>query len=103
MLMWGRIRPGMNKPTYVAIDGASNIWLINSASPYSVSELSNAAAAISGSSGYQSGNLNAPGAIAVDISGDVWVTNKGGSTVTEMIGAGYPVAPLYTLKPGVEP
>ena len=32
-----------------------------------------------------------PMALAIDGSGDVWVTNNGNSSVTEFIGAGVPV------------
>jgi hypothetical protein len=39
-------------------------------------------------------------ALAIDGSGDVWVTNNGNSSVTEFIGAGVPV--ITPLAVGVE-
>jgi len=54
--------------------------------------------AISPTTGYTaSGQMSAPARIAIDPSGDVWVTNTGSSgvgySVTELIGA---AAPTYT-------
>jgi hypothetical protein len=34
--------------------------------------------------------------MAIDLSGDVWISNSTGDTVTEFIGVAAPVAPLST-------
>ena len=95
---------GLNQPTWIAIDGGSNVWITNAGSSYALSEFNNAGTAITGSSGYQSGNLDNPSFIAVDAAGDVWIPNKSASTVTEIIGVATPaVTPLSALKPGVRP
>ena len=95
---------GLSLPTWIAIDGANNLWITNTGNSYALTELTNAGTAISGTSGYQSGNLNTPSWIAIDASGDVWVPNKGANSVTELIGAATPtVTPLSALQPGVRP
>jgi hypothetical protein len=89
---------GLNIPEGIAIDGAGNVWVVNRAStqfepPYpdsSISEFSSSGTAISPSTGYQAG-LNISLRIAVDGSGNVWVSNATLNTVTEFVGAGAPV------------
>ena len=44
-----------------------------------------------GADGYTNGALNGPRGIAIDGSGDAWVTNFGGNAVMELIGAATPV------------
>ncbi len=108
---------GLNAPYGIAFDGANNMWVANSGNN-TVTELTNpltgilpnvqsgnvAISAISPPTGYQpvsglSGSANYqvtnPTAIAVDISGNVWVANTGTNTVTEIIGSATPVvAPI---------
>ncbi len=89
---------GLDIPEGIAIDGAGNVWVVNRATnatspPYpnsSVSEFNSSGTAISPSTGYQAG-LNLALRIAVDGSGNVWVTNASLNTVTEFVGAGAPV------------
>ncbi len=100
---------GLNQPYGIAFDGANNIWVANSGNN-SVSELVNPLTAalgnvqqtatitpVSPSNGYQpvsttgTYQLANPTAIAVDISGDVWVTNTATNTVSEIIGSATPV------------
>jgi hypothetical protein len=89
---------GLNIPEGIAIDGAGNVWVANRATnatspPYpdsDISEFNSAGTAISSSTGYQAGlNLNLR--IAVDGSGNVWVTNASLNSITEFVGAGSPV------------
>ena len=95
---------GLAAPTWIAIDGANNLWITNAGNSYALTELTNTATALSGTSGYQGGNLNAPSWIAIDASGDVWVPNQGANSVTELIGVATPtVTPLSALQPGVRP
>jgi hypothetical protein len=93
---------GLNIPEGIAIDGASNVWVANRATnatspPYPDSDISefygtgaSAGTAISPSTGYQAG-LNLSLRIAIDGSGNVWVTNASLNTITEFVGAGSPV------------
>jgi hypothetical protein len=73
---------GISDPTSLAIDNSGNAWVINY--PYfytgggrgssSVSELSNLGSTLSGASGFTGGGLNGPTAIALDGSGNAWMT-----------------------------
>jgi hypothetical protein len=103
---------GLEDPQFIAIDGANNVWVVNTdalATPVtpSISEFNHAGAPLSpGTSGYQLGNtsLSNPTGIAIDPSGDVWVPNYGSSTVIELIGAAAPTStPLSLLTPGTKP
>ena len=102
---------GILNPISLAVDGANNIWIANgSASANSISELSSAGAALSpagtGYEGGQVGNLNNPGAIGIDTSGNVWVgsrvataisdsNGKASASITEFIGLATPtISPL---------
>jgi len=85
---------GMSGPGGEGIDGLGNIWVANgtaySGSIYSVSEFTNAGAAITGAGGYQAGLLTYPRFVGMDISGDVWFSNYSGASVEELIGAAAP-------------
>ncbi len=95
---------GLSSPTWIAIDGGNHLWMTNAGNSYALTELTNAGAAISGTSGYQGGVLNNPSFLAIDASGDVWVPNASGNSVTEIIGVATPaVTPLSALQPGVRP
>ncbi len=103
---------GLSGAVGVAIDGNNNIWYAN-ATGNSVTVFKNLGTAannggaystvgspISPSTGYTAGGtLSGPKQIAIDGSGDVWVTNTSSSgvgySVTELIGAAAPTyAPL---------
>jgi streptogramin lyase len=58
---------------------------------------SNAASAISAAGGIMDPTLlSTPSGIAVDPGGSVWIANTGNSTVTRILGAAGPAAPLAT-------
>ncbi|WP_158787331.1 hypothetical protein [Granulicella sp. L46] len=92
-----------------AVDGNGNIWVTNrfngslggsAAAPgaNTIIELTRAGVAVSPSTNYTYGGiLNDPLNLAIDPSGNIWVTNYGGSKVVEIIGAAAPVVtPLST-------
>jgi len=95
-------------PQFVAIDGNNNVWVSNSGTVIAtengasdtfntVCEFNNAGTLISSSIGYGPHGISTGRGIAVDLSGNVWVTSYGStySTVTEIVGAAVPaVAPL---------
>jgi sugar lactone lactonase YvrE len=95
---------GLQYSQAIAMDGASNAWIANTTftapDPGLLSEFSNGGTAITSSTGYKSSTMLSPTGIAVDSAGDVWVTNKGNSSVSEFIGAAVPVlTPLsYALS-----
>jgi hypothetical protein len=100
-------------PVAVAVDGNNNLWFANSGTnslavyknggkPVGIGSPTNPA--ISPTTGYKAaGTMSAPASIAIDPSGDVWVTNTGGSgvgySVTELIGVAAPsYAPLSSAS-----
>jgi hypothetical protein len=94
---------GLNAPNAIALDGNGNAWVTNSNS--SISELSSAGAAVSGTTGYTA-SLQHPNGIAVDGAGNVWISNcgstcTGGTTntgsVVELVGAAVPVVTPLSL------
>ena len=56
-----------------------------------LSELSNTGTLLSGSTGYLVTGLDNPISLAIDGSGNVWVTNANGNSLTEVVGAAAPV------------
>jgi len=89
---------GINHPQAIAIDGAGNVWIANFLGP-SITELAGAvtAGAAPGTVLTPSGGLGADAALleayalAVDASGNLWVSSFGNSTITEFIGIATPV------------
>jgi hypothetical protein len=65
-----------------------------------VVEISTAGAIVSGSNGFVGGSMNSPFGIAVDGSGDVWITSSASNAVTEFIGVAAPV--VTPLSVGVK-
>ncbi len=84
---------GLNAPAGIAIDGNSQVWITNGNN--SVSLFTNGAA-VSPSTGYTDPSLSTPTGIAIDLGGSVWIANKGNHSVTRILGAAAPVAPLST-------
>jgi streptogramin lyase len=69
---------GQNTSGGIAVDALGNVWVVNG--PGGVTEFSPLGVVLSGSQGYGTaqGSL-----IAIDSSGDAWVTNNGAASVTE--------------------
>jgi PKD repeat protein len=95
---------GYYEPSAIALDGAGNAWTANEpgvsyAGTPGISELSSSGSFMSGPGGYTGGGqLSDPSSLAVDPSGNVWVTNGCSygngdhcNTVVEFIGAAVPV------------
>jgi streptogramin lyase len=71
---------GGSFPTHIALDASGNAWMVNNSvngAPYSVTELSGNGAILSGTNGYSIGNLANPSGIAIDPTGNVWVSGTG--------------------------
>jgi sugar lactone lactonase YvrE len=93
---------GIAQPAGLAIDGAGNVWVANfrgltQNSSLSLSELAGSASSspgqpISPTAGWgpDAALLEAYG-IAIDPSGNVWVTNFGNNTLTEFVGMATPL------------
>ncbi len=97
---------GLDHPQGIAIDGAGTVWIANYRSPaltqLAGSSSSNPGAALSPATGWAPdaslpvANLPAAKlleafAIAIDASGNLWVTNFGSNALTEFIGLAVPV------------
>ncbi|HEX7159252.1 MAG TPA: hypothetical protein VF214_09575 [Edaphobacter sp.] len=98
---------GISTPTVIAVDGRGNVWGLNSTSDtstglYAVSEVSVLGVSLSPDStangGFQLGAsyLTGGNALAIDMSGNVWMAGSGNS-VTELVGAGVPVYQPFSL------
>ena len=93
----------IERPQGIAVDGSGSVWVANYREPY-LNELAGAGTTAPGSSlspaagiGGDAGLLEAY-AMAIDASGDIWVTNQGNSTLTKFIGLATPVkTPLSGL------
>ena len=94
---------GITRPQGIAIDGAGNVWVANYRGPY-LSKLAGVTSTAAGSSlspktgfGADAGLLEAY-AIAIDASGNLWVSNQGSNTITKFVGLASPVkTPLSAL------
>ncbi len=87
---------GVLRPQGIAVDGSGTVWVANYQGN-SLSELGGASGAFAGkflspSSGFGAdASLLDPYGLAIDSSGNLWVTNAGKNTLTQFIGVAAPV------------
>jgi hypothetical protein len=92
----GYVGGGVVHPQGIAVDGAGTVWVTNYRGP-SFSELAganatNPGAPISPAAGWApDANLLEAFGIAIDASGNIWITNFGNNTLSEFIGMAVPV------------
>jgi hypothetical protein len=97
---------GLNLPLGDAVDPMGNIWVGNlypELSPYSggsVSKFSNAGVPLSGPAGFTGGGIVGGWNIAIDVSGDAWVTNVDSNAVVELSNDGSFVSGTSGYKDG---
>ncbi|MGO9604633.1 MAG: hypothetical protein ACLQAT_14810 [Candidatus Binataceae bacterium] len=95
----GYFNPGaanFNDPYFVAIDAAGNVWVTNNSGGSgcssntapcgSVTKLTSSG--LAGNFTPSGAGFNLPQGIAIDAAGNVWVTNSGGDSVTELTSSG---------------
>jgi hypothetical protein len=85
---------GIKAPSGLATDNSGNTWVAN-AGNNNVTQIdalgvttADATGYLSGTTGYTAGSLNAPAAVAIDLSGNAWLANAGDSTVTRISASG---------------
>jgi streptogramin lyase len=108
---------GLTYPAQLAIDGSNRVWVVNR-DANSVSAFNHDGSAITSATGYQpSGQLapdpsipidrvgiRDPHGLAIDGSGNVWVTNFTSNSVTEFFGLATPViTPISPTTHGQRP
>ena len=87
---------GIDHPQAVAIDGSGTVWIANYRGN-TLSELAGSTAAspgqaLSPATGWLAdANLSEPSGLAIDASGNLWISNFGSNTLTEVVGAATPV------------
>jgi streptogramin lyase len=87
---------GLVRPQGIAVDGAGTVWVANYQGN-SLSELGGSSSATAGtllspSTGFGAdASLLAPYGVAIDASGNLWVTNSGKNALTQFIGVATPV------------
>jgi streptogramin lyase len=83
-------------PDYLAIDGAGSVWICNYHGT-SLTELAGSTASIPGTVLSPAGGLGSDAglleaySLAIDASGNLWVSNKGSNTLTQFVGLAAPV------------
>jgi hypothetical protein len=96
LVLGGATGGGLDHPQGIAIDGAGTVWLANYLGG-SITEANGAASAapgtlVSPSSGFGSdAGMLQPYGLAIDASGNAWVTNSGNNTLIQFIGIAAPV------------
>jgi len=89
---------GLDNPDDVAIDGSGNIWVTDpgliGSYDNTISELNPSTGKWVVASGYSGvGGLDGSAGIAIDKSGDVWVTNEGNNSLSKLSSSGSPLSP----------
>lgn len=90
---------GLSESYGLAIDPSDNIWITDESSPGpinggfgAVTVLNPAGQPLSGPSGFSSGGLNYPVALAIDPDGTAWIVDYGNSHLTHLSSSGQPLS-----------
>ncbi len=90
---------GLSESYGLAIDTSDNVWITDEASPSTVNGgfgavtvLSSSGQPLSGTTGFASGGLNYPLAVALDPNGTAWVVDYGNSHLTQFNISGQPLS-----------
>ena len=92
---------GINTANSISIDGAGTAWIANcrsgctgsgSTAADNIVHLSATGTSLTTTSdGYQNASLAHPTGSAIDASGNLWITNTSGASITELVGVAVPV------------
>ena len=97
---------GVQQPQGIAVDGAGTVWVAN-VHGNSLSVIAGSSSALHGtflspSSGFGTdAALLDPYGLAIDASGNIWVTNSGNNTLTQFIGIAVPISTPLAGPPQV--
>jgi len=92
--------PGGYQLAILAIAGDGTVWFANckagcpgsgSTAPDNVIHISASGAYLTSTNGYQDTHFNGVGVAAIDGSGNLWVSNSAGGSLTELLGVASPV------------
>jgi streptogramin lyase len=103
----GYTSASLDDPDDIAIDGAGTVWISNYRGP-SLTELAGSTASVPGTVLSPAGGLGSDAglleaySLAIDASGNLWVSNKGNNTLTQFIGLAAPVR-TPQIGPSVAP
>lgn len=106
LLLGGITGGGVLHPQGIAVDGAGTIWVANYRGN-SISEVSGASsdspgAFLSPASGFGAdASLLEPYALALDASGNAWISNFGNDTVTQFVGVATPIKTPFAGPPSL--
>jgi len=95
---------GLKYPQGIAVDGAGTVWVSN-VHGSSISEIAGASITspgsfLSPSTGYGTdASMLEPFALAIDASGNIWVSNESANSLTQFIGVATPVKPPLAGPP----
>ncbi|MDR3735685.1 MAG: hypothetical protein P4L10_09130 [Acidobacteriaceae bacterium] len=98
----------LQKPGFIAFDGNGNAWVTNqntTGADYTVCEFNSSGTLISNAIGFGQHNVSIGRGVAVDLSGNVWLTSyvqNSNNGIVELVGAAAPaVTPIvYAIKNG---
>jgi streptogramin lyase len=97
----------LDDPDDIAIDGAGTVWICSYRGP-SLTELAGSTASVPGTVLSPAGGLGSDAglleaySLAIDASGNLWVSNKGDNTLTQFVGLAAPVR-TPQIGPSVAP
>ena len=106
VLLNGLTGGGVLHPQGIAVDGAGTVWVANLRGN-SISEVSGAASAspgtfVSPASGFGTdASLQGPYGLALDSSGNVWVSSFGNNSVTQFLGIAAPIKTPFAGPPSL--
>jgi hypothetical protein len=81
-------------PSAIAIDGKDRVWIASRIN--TVAALSLTTGVLSPPNGFTDPSLSDPSGLAIDLAGSVWITNHGSNSLTRLLGAAAPAAPIAT-------
>jgi len=93
-------------PQGIAVDGSGTVWIAdyrgNAFSELAGSQAASPGAGLSPSTGFGSdAGMVEPYALAIDASGNVWISNQALNTLTEFVGVASPVKTPLVGQPQV--